>query len=140
MTFKPSINKNLSSLRRDTVEESIDSIVRHVEDIYKFLDYLYNLKVVSGSVDRNGLPKSGSVCSLLGGEYISLTSTGPGCIIPLDHTLGRVPQGVIWTYLDSNARPIIKADEANNIPGATDKVVYIYMDGAAGDVAVGVLI
>ena len=142
---KPMINRNLSALRREDPDEVVGSLVKHIEDIHQFLDYLYDKKGFTVQTVEGWLPKHGSYAPSLDGQFLHLTSTKKGEIVTVAHGLGRVPQAWITTSYESaddgsfGIRVIIKRDDTYNISAATKNIVHFYFEGNGNTSVVGIL-
>ena len=136
---RPIINRNLSALRRDTTEEIVEALIKHLEDVQSYIDWLADRNMAARQLQANGLPKHGEYCEALDGQYVHLTSTGPGSIIAVRHGLGKTPQGVVWVYQTAVNEILIKGDEVSGISPANKEIVYFWMAGDAGNEAIGVI-
>jgi hypothetical protein len=138
--MRPIINRNLSALRRETPEATLEAVLRHLEDVHQTLDFLMERDMQAAKVHQEGYPEHGAACRVLNGQYLRLTSTGVDSIIPVEHDLGRTPQGFIQTSGWDRAIIFIHGEAHVNIPQANKKLVHFLMrDASAGSAVIGVL-
>lgn len=74
--IKRQFNRNVSALRRDSVEDTIEELMRAIQDIHGVLDEVRDQPFAARNVDADGLPSHGEYCPSIDGQYLRLGEAG----------------------------------------------------------------
>lgn len=124
---------------------NIDTIIRELQDKVKELQLAVNelqtFQVHSRVTEADGTPQHLSKCELLRGQWIRLTQTAAApSIVKVDHGLRRKPQGVVWTLnANSSNQSLVAGDLPNGVDPANSTSISIRLNGAVGDIHIGIL-
>ena len=140
---KRMINRNLSTLVDDDPNVSIRKLTLALTELQRVSDDLYDKGMfLDNQRDQdNRLPKHGSRCEALDGQYIKVYSNEKSGWTIIKHGLGRIPAGVVWTH---NGEDTARADAyiqgyENKAQPADEHTVYIKTFGDRGTYSLGVL-
>lgn len=150
VNVKRTLNRNLSSLRRDSLEETSQALVTAVDDLQRATEDIYSRTMEPSYLSPDGLPGHGSKCPAFSGQYLHLTSFGEEfsaeslvlepVILKVNHGLQRTPVGALTVYHEGGeVVPLLLGLSSRNIPKANSRTVYFRHYGERGVLAVCVL-
>ena len=112
-------------------------LVIHAREVVSIIDELYLRSFRASEVDTDGLPSHGAACEAIDGQYVHLTKEVGISIVEVRHGLGRVPQGAIIIYAESDPpTPMIIGDwpaVGTSVPPATSETVFFFFPGGAAN-------
>jgi len=138
------VNQNIGSILGGAIpqlqggaEDAIKQLAEAVEQLQQAVEARQKLGLATVELDPDGLPKHGSYCELLDGQYLRLENETAGTdTIEFEHGLGRIPQGAIFVRGGKTSEVLISADDAK-LPSKS--TCFFELTGAAGDIAIAIL-
>lgn len=136
-------NRNLTALKKDSVDEVVDALVQVVTELQRTVDIIWDRNLPPTEMATDGLPKHGAMCPLFNGQYLRIISAGSGVPVLFSHGLQRKPVGALWVYLGGSGvvKVAIIGDSSTTpiTPSATSSMVSFIPYQALGIESVCIL-
>lgn len=91
----------------------------------------------SSEIDADGFPKHLSAATNGLGIFVRVTSRGAGLIVAVSHTLGIVPQGIIWIKQPTSPSYLVMSYDSGFM--TTDTDIAVKMAGPSGEEGIGLI-
>tara|TARA_R110000751_G_scaffold300963_1_gene413032 strand:+ start:12914 stop:13390 length:477 start_codon:yes stop_codon:yes gene_type:complete len=127
--------KNFTPLAEDdgNIREVIEELQINQRQIILAIEELQQFQFRSREVDADGYPSNGSICEVLGGQFLRLTQEGPsGTLQRVKHGLNRIPQGAIWILQSADVSRVYVTDDDNGVvEPATETEITVKLNSAS---------